>query len=145
MRPNKIKFNPIFVLAIFFCFSNFTLYSQIRFADRVRVINMIPNGQSGETWQDSEPNIAVDPSDPSRIVASAFTRNPNLGNTTIAPIYISNDGGNTWQLNNIVPTGPTNFSTSAMTGDISLTRQNQWMKKPYSRLSLIPILKCSST
>ena len=74
---------------------------------------MIPNAQSNETNQDSEPNIAVDPSNTSRIVGSAFTPNPS-GATATAPIFTSTDSGNTWSLNNIVPSG--NGSTS----DISL-------------------------
>ena len=97
-----------------------SLNAQLFLADRIRVINLIPANQSGETWQDSEPNLAMDPSNVNRIVASAFTRNPNLTNTTVAPIYISSDNGNTWQHNNIVPTGAAAFSVSAMTGDISL-------------------------
>ena len=38
----------------------------------LRVVNMIPAGLSGETGQDSEPNLAVDPQNPARIVATAF-------------------------------------------------------------------------
>lgn len=79
----------------------------------VTVINMMPNTQSNETNQDSEPNIAVNPANVSRMVGSAFTPNPS-GTTTSAPIYTSTDGGNTWALNNIVPSG------NGMTGDISL-------------------------
>jgi len=83
------------------------------FTPSIRVINMIPNAQSNETNQDSEPNVAVDPSNTSRIVASAFTPNPS-GTTTAAPIYISTNRGSTWSLNNIVPSG------NGMTGDITL-------------------------
>mgnify|MGYP006969370564 FL=1 len=67
---------------------------QVRYGNNVRVVNMIPLNQSGETWQDSEPNIAVDPSNPNRIIGSAFTINPT-GNTTSAPNYTSTHGGNT--------------------------------------------------
>ncbi len=77
------------------------------------VVNMIPNIFSGESNQDSEPNLAIDPSDPRRIAASAFTPDP-LGGAN-APIFVSTDGGLTWALNNVVPSQP-----GAATGDITL-------------------------
>jgi hypothetical protein len=67
----------------------------------VLVVNMIPNSLSGETNQDSEPTIAVNPANPLQIVGSAFTPDPTGAGQ--APLYISNDGGNTWLLNFIVP------------------------------------------
>ena len=78
----------------------------------ITVVNMIPQSLSGETNQDSEPNLAVDPANPSRIAASAFTPNPMGG--ALAPIYVSLDGGTTWTLNNIVPS-----AGSIGTGDIT--------------------------
>ncbi len=78
-----------------------------------KVVNMIPNAQSNETNFDSETNIAVNPASPANIVGSAFTRNPT-GATNRAPIFVSSNGGTTWALNNIVPSG------NGMTGDISL-------------------------
>ncbi len=77
------------------------------------VVNMIPNVFSGETNQDSEPNLAFDPADPSRIAASAFTPDP-LGGAN-APIFASVNAGQTWTLNNIVPS-----TAGAATGDITL-------------------------
>jgi len=79
----------------------------------VTVINMIPNAQSAETGQDSEPNLSVNPNNPLQIAGSAFTTNPT-GATTTAPIYVSTDGGTTWTMNNIVPSG------NGSTGDITL-------------------------
>ena len=67
----------------------------------VRIVNMIPNALSGETNQDSEPNIAVNPARPTDIVGTAFTPAP-LG-AAFAPIYVSTDGGSTWALRNVVP------------------------------------------
>src|SRR4051812_38173713 len=67
----------------------------------ITVVNMIPRSLSGETNQDSEPNIAVNPANPMQIAASAFTPNPLGGDH--APIYVSIDGGNSWTLNNIIP------------------------------------------
>jgi len=77
------------------------------------IVNMTPASLSGETRQDSEPNIAVDPGNPATIVATAFTPDP-LGGSN-APVYVSSDGGLSWQLRTIVPSGgPT-------TADISLS------------------------
>jgi hypothetical protein len=85
----------------------------LRTRTRFRVINMIPNAQSNETNQDSEPNLAVDPADVTRMVGSAFTFN-QTGAVDSAPIFASTDGGNTWFLNNIVP------SANGSTSDIAL-------------------------
>lgn len=79
------------------------------------VVNMIPNAQSGETNQDSEPNLAVNLQNPLEIVGSAFTPDPMGGAN--APIYISTDGGNTWLLNSIVPSQAGSLTG---TGDITV-------------------------
>jgi hypothetical protein len=78
----------------------------------VRVVNMIPSSLSGETNQDSEPNLAVNPEQPTDMVATAFTPAPLGGN--YAPIYISTDAGNTWELRNVVP-GNGSFGTGDIT------------------------------
>src|SRR5213080_5049925 len=88
-------------------------------APAVLLVNMIPRSLSGETNQDSEPSIAVNPANPLQIAASAFTPDPLKG--SFAPIYVSNDGGNTWTLNSIVPGN--NRRTG--TGDITLQFSNQ--------------------
>jgi hypothetical protein len=77
----------------------------------ILVVNMIPKALSGEAEQDSEPSLAVNPADPSQIVASAFTPDPLGGN--LAPIFVSNDGGQTWTLRSTVP-------SNGITGDISI-------------------------
>ena len=82
----------------------------------VKVVNIIPTMFSNESNSDSEPNIAVNPADPHQIVISAFTPCPPLISTLEAPIYFSTNGGNTWNLNCIVP-GNSAFSG---TGDITL-------------------------
>src|ERR1043166_1746319 len=69
--------------------------------NQVLLVNIIPKSLSGETHQDSEPTIAVNPANPLQIAASAFTPDPLRG--SFAPIYVSNEGGNTWTLNSIVP------------------------------------------
>jgi hypothetical protein len=67
----------------------------------VIIVNMIPQSMSGETNQDSEPNLAVNPANPQDLVATAFTPAPLGG--SFAPVYVSTDGGSTWSLNTIVP------------------------------------------
>jgi hypothetical protein len=79
----------------------------------VTVVNMIPQALSGETNQDSEPNLAVNPNNPLQMAGSAFTPNPSGG--SLAPIFVSTDGGNTWSLNAIVP-----GASSLPTFDITL-------------------------
>src|SRR6266513_1575526 len=69
----------------------------------VRVVDMIPASLSGETWQDAEPFLTPFASNPNLLAASAFTPNPGGPASTTAPIYVSDDGGNTWSLRNTLP------------------------------------------
>ncbi|MFL6012670.1 MAG: hypothetical protein ACJ734_12880 [Gaiellaceae bacterium] len=81
----------------------------------VSVVNVIPATMSAEVQRDSEPNIAVDPADPRRIAASAFTPDPaSSGN---GPIFVSIDGGNTWTPNVCLPGGN-------RTGDVTIRFPN---------------------
>ena len=80
------------------------------------LVNMIPNSLSGETEQDSEPMLAVNPNNPQQIVGTAFTPNPMGSSSTLAPVFVSTDGGHTWTLNAIVPGGD-------MTGDALSTAE----------------------
>ena len=73
---------------------------------------MIPASLSGETNQDSEPFLAVHSTNGQLMAASAFTPNPGGMISGLAPIFVSQDGGGTWTLNNIVP-------SSGMTSDIT--------------------------
>lgn len=81
----------------------------------VLVVNMIPRSLSGEDNQDSEPTIAVNPANPKQIAGSAFT--PDPGGGPRAPIYVSNDGGQTWTLNAIVPSS---VQDGSITADITV-------------------------
>jgi hypothetical protein len=77
------------------------------------VVNMVPASLSGETNQDSEPFLAVNPDFPQRMVGTAFTPNP-AGCGATAPVYVSQNSGFTWVLNNILPScGP--FGTGDIT------------------------------
>jgi hypothetical protein len=78
----------------------------------IKIVNVIPQSLSGETNQDSEPNIAVNPANPRQVAITAFTPDPMAGPN--APIFVSTDGGDTWTLNSIVPS-----AGSIGTGDIT--------------------------
>lgn len=84
----------------------------------VKVVNMIPKSLSGETNQDSEPFLAVDNQVTRRMAGSAFTPNP-FGTSGNAPIYVSTNNGNTWQLCMIVPS-----HGSLGTRDITIATSN---------------------
>lgn len=83
-------------------------------AANVLLVNMIPATLSWEENQDSEPTLALNPANPQQLVGTAFTPDPMGGPT--APIFLSNDGGNTWTLQSIVPSD----GTVTGTGDISV-------------------------
>jgi hypothetical protein len=99
----------------------------------VRVVNMVPRTRSGETCQDSEPSITVNPENHEQIAASAFTWDNlcnapgspgvpanwwQLGMTgSSAPIYVSLDGGKKWHLRKSVPS---TAGATTPTGDITL-------------------------
>ena len=69
-----------------------------------KVIDMVPISLSAETNQDSEVFLSVDNSNPDLMVGSAFV--PTSPGGTLAPIYVSQDGGNTWIMDFSVPVGP---------------------------------------
>jgi hypothetical protein len=68
---------------------------------QVSVVDIMPESLSGETWQDMEPTLAVNPANPSEIAASAITWEP-MG-APKAPIFVSTNGGKTWSCRSIVP------------------------------------------
>src|ERR1041385_812475 len=78
----------------------------------VRVVDLIPASLSGETWQDAEPFLALYASNAQLMAASAFTPNPGGSASATAPIFASNDGGDTWTLRNTLP-------SQGMTADIT--------------------------
>jgi hypothetical protein len=78
------------------------------------VINMISNSLSGETNQDSEPHLTVNPANPAQIVATAFGPNPH--GLSFGGVYVSDDGGNTWNVNPIVPS-----DVGSATGTLDIT------------------------
>ncbi len=78
----------------------------------VRVVDLVPLSLSGETWQDAEPFLALYDSNPKLMAASAFTPNPGGSTSATAPIFVSNDGGDSWTLRNTLP-------SENMTADIT--------------------------
>jgi hypothetical protein len=96
---------------------------------KITVVDMIPKSVSGETNQDSEPNLAVNPANPLQIAGSAFTPDPMLGPR--APIYVSTDGGNTWSLNSIVPS---QAGSRVGTSDITIRFSNNTLYAGILRL-----------
>lgn len=105
---------------------------------QVTVVNMVPVTRSEETCQDSETTIAIDPAHPLQIAGTAFTWD-NLCNAPgspgtpatfgqlsmtggSAPIYVSTDGGLTWNVQTNVPsTAGGQFPTGDITLDFSQT------------------------
>jgi hypothetical protein len=86
-----------------------------------RLVNMVPNSRSGETVQDAEPTITVDPHNSQHMAGSAFTWDNLTGGpmvTATAPIYVTSDGGNTWTMALIVPS---QIGSGFPTGDITLS------------------------
>jgi len=78
----------------------------------VRIVDLIPVSLSGETWQDAEPFLALYASNPKLMAASAFTPNPGGSASATAPIFVSDDGGDSWTLRNTLP-------SESMTADIT--------------------------
>src|SRR5471030_2196227 len=76
-------------------------------AQQVRLVNVIPNSLSAETNRDAEPNIAVNPADPTQIVISAFT--PDPGASANVPLFISNTNGTSWALSAAIIAGTTGY------------------------------------
>lgn len=112
-----------------------------------RLVNMIPNGWSGETNQDAEPTITVDPHHHNRLAGSAFTWDNLTGGpmvTATAPIYVSNDNGNTWTLAFIVPSM---IGSGFPTGDITLSFSSTHSGPPKNQTSYLygGILRSTAT
>ncbi|WP_143136045.1 hypothetical protein [Burkholderia ubonensis] len=109
---NKSIFSSIVAIALLVGCTN---------ASTNRLVNMIPQTRSGETNQDAEPTITVDYNYNNRMAGSAFTWDNLTGSPMIsstAPIYVSNDSGNTWTLAYVVPS---ELGAESPTGDITLS------------------------
>jgi hypothetical protein len=78
------------------------------------LVDIIPQSLSGETAQDSEPHLTVNPANPNMIIGTAFS--PNPGGGALGPVYRSLNGGSTWTVNAIVPSAA---GSGTGTGDIT--------------------------
>src|SRR5262245_23708537 len=76
----------------------------------IRVVNVIPQSLSSETNFDSEPSVAVNPSNPQQVVVTSFTPDTAAPVTT-GPYFFSTDGGTTWSQNSVIPGGNATFGT----------------------------------
>jgi hypothetical protein len=101
----------------------------------VVVVNMIPQSLSSETQQDSEPMIAVNPSKPKEIAATAFTPNPFGG--SLAPIYVSTNGGLTWVLNATVPGGTATADISVAFGPKTSVLYSGILRRDNTNLNIL--------
>ena len=59
-------------------------------ANEVSVVDIVPQADSGEANDNSEPSIAVNPANPLQLVAASF------GPPSHSPFFVSTDGGTTW-------------------------------------------------
>ena len=87
---------------------------------QITVVNMVPASRSGELNQDSEPSVTINPRHPRQLAATAFTWDSLKGWPMIganAPIYVSEDGGDTWDVAYSVPS---TAGATFPTGDITL-------------------------
>jgi hypothetical protein len=85
----------------------------------VMVVDIIPEVLSGETITNSEPSLAVNPANPLKIAASAWIPEPLGGKTT--PIFISENGGNTWSCRSTVPIDRITSDMTQQFGGVSNT------------------------
>ncbi len=81
---------------------------------QVTVVDAIPNTMSNESFNNTEPFIAIDPTNPLTIVISPFMLTP-MGSSN-GPLLVSFDGGNTWVARNVIP----GCSGCLNTGDITI-------------------------
>jgi hypothetical protein len=81
---------------------------------QVQVVDMIPNALSDESNKDGEPFLAVNPSNPQILAATAFMPTPAM--VSNGPLLVSTDGGNTWVAQAIIPSTAGNlFNTADIT------------------------------
>jgi hypothetical protein len=66
-------------------------------AESLTIVDVIPNSLSGETDDNSEPNIGLNPVNPRQAVISSFGHITSFSPFTISnPYFATNNGGTTW-------------------------------------------------
>ncbi len=97
----KIFFTPVLSLVLIL----------VSFAAAVKsqtIIDVATDATDPTNRADTEPSIAVDPSNPLRIAIVSFSE--PWGPATGAPVWISTDGGVTWDKIRVIPRPATGFS-----------------------------------
>jgi hypothetical protein len=75
---------------------------------QVTVVNMIPDKWRGETTQNSEPSLTMNPKNSQIAVGASFMSEAHFcKKKTMAPVFLSTDNGNRWNLVCILPTAGT--------------------------------------
>jgi hypothetical protein len=62
----------------------------------LRVVDIIPQSESDERDQNSEPSIGINPVNPMQMVAGSFGQGPPTATTVKEPFFKSSNGGATW-------------------------------------------------
>ena len=84
---------------------------------QITVVNMMPAKWPGETTQNSEPSLAINGTIPNFVVTSAFASQFHFCRyATNAPIFVSVDNGNNWQLVCVLPTASTRWPQDMTVG-----------------------------
>src|SRR5262249_15969391 len=79
------------------------------------LVNMIPRADSDETRQDSQTMLAVH-QDRQLIVGAAYYTVSMHSNVEMLPLYLSTDGGWSWQLKPLLPVGSLAFQSYSFSG-----------------------------
>jgi hypothetical protein len=81
-----------------------------------KVVNMIPRTLAGDSIENSEPFVSAHPTEKGAFVATAFASGGTWCPLGLrAPIFVSNDDGDTWSLACIIPRAATNHYPLDMT------------------------------
>lgn len=91
-----------------FVFALFALFALAETQAATTIVDVVPARYYGEAEQNSEPSIAVNPSNPNQVLITAF------GNTSARnPVYFSSNGGATWTVSWNIATSDTSLAWPA--------------------------------
>ena len=77
-------------------------FAQAAIAQIINITNIIPRANSAETRNQTEPNLAVDPSNPNLVFATSFN---DPGGSSNAPLFRTTAGGGAgnWSIAQTLP------------------------------------------